>query len=78
MRWEGHVARMGDMRNSYEISVAKPEGKSSLEGPRRRWEDNITMDLRKIRWEVVDLMNSVQDRELWQALVITLMNFGVP
>jgi len=62
MRWEGHVARMGDMRNSYEISVAKPEGKSSLEGPRRRWEDNIRLDLRERGWEVVDWIRLAQDR----------------
>jgi hypothetical protein len=48
MRWEGHVARMGEKRNAYRILVGNPEGKRPLERPRRRWEDNIEMDLREI------------------------------
>jgi hypothetical protein len=48
MRWAGHVARMGEKRNSYRILVGKPEGKRPLGRPRRRWEDNIRMDLREI------------------------------
>jgi hypothetical protein len=46
MKWAGHVARMGEKRNAYRILVGKPEGKSPLERPRRRWVDNIKMDLR--------------------------------
>ena len=45
MRWAGHVARMGDGRGVYRVLVGKPEGKRPLGGPRRRWEDNIKMDL---------------------------------
>ena len=45
MRWAGHVARMGDRRGVYRVLVVKPEGKRSLGRPRRRWEDNIKMDL---------------------------------
>jgi hypothetical protein len=41
MRWLGHVARMGTIRNAYEILIGKPEGKRPLERPRHRWEDNI-------------------------------------
>jgi hypothetical protein len=49
MRWEGHVARMGKkQKNAYRILVAKPEGKRSLGRPRRRWVNNIKMDLREI------------------------------
>jgi hypothetical protein len=48
MRWAGHVARMGEKRNAYRISVGKPEGKKPLGRPRRRWVDNIKMDLREI------------------------------
>jgi hypothetical protein len=48
MRWLGHVARMGEKRNAYRILVGKPEGKRTLRIPRRRWEDNIKMDLREI------------------------------
>jgi hypothetical protein len=49
MRWAGHIARTGEKRNPYRILVGKPEGKKPLGSPRRRWEDNIRMDLRKIR-----------------------------
>jgi hypothetical protein len=48
MRWVGHVARMGEKRNAYKILVGKPEGKRPLGRPRRRWEDNIRIDLREI------------------------------
>jgi hypothetical protein len=47
MRWERHVARMGENRNAYRILVGKPEGKRPLERPRRKWEDNNRMDLRE-------------------------------
>jgi hypothetical protein len=52
MRWAGHVARMGEGRNVYRVLVGKPEGKRTLERPRRRWEDGIKIDLREIGWEV--------------------------
>jgi hypothetical protein len=48
MRWAGHVARMGETRKAYKIRVGKPEEKRPLERPRRRWVDNIKMDLREI------------------------------
>jgi hypothetical protein len=54
MRWAGHVARMGEIKNSYSILVGKPEEKRPLGRPRRRWEDNIIMDLREIGSEDVD------------------------
>jgi hypothetical protein len=50
MRWAGHVARMGEGRNVYRVSVGKPEGKRPLGRPRRRWEDGIKMVLREIGW----------------------------
>jgi hypothetical protein len=50
----------GWKRNAYKILVGKPEGKSSCERPRRRWEDNIKMGLREIGWENVDLIHMVQ------------------
>jgi len=53
MRWAGHVARMGEMRNAYKIFVGKLEGKRPLGRPRRIWRDTITIDLREIRWEDV-------------------------
>jgi hypothetical protein len=54
MRWAGHVARMGEKRNAYRLLVAKPEGKRPLGRPRRRWVDNIKMDILKIGWGCVD------------------------
>jgi hypothetical protein len=48
MRWAGHVARMGEKRNAYRILVRKPEAKRPLRRPRRRWVDNIKMDLREV------------------------------
>jgi hypothetical protein len=54
MRWEGHVARIGEKRNVYRILVGKPEGKRPLGRPRRRWVDNIKMDLREVGWDGMD------------------------
>jgi hypothetical protein len=51
MRWAGHVARMSEKRNAYRILMGKPEGKRPLGRPRRRWVDNIKMDVREIRWD---------------------------
>ena len=50
MRWVGHVARIGERRGSYRVLVGKPEGKRPLGRPRRRWEDNIKMDLQEVGW----------------------------
>jgi hypothetical protein len=57
------------MKIACKILVENPEGKRPLGRPRRRWEDNIRMDLREIAWEVVDWMRLVQDRGRWRALV---------
>jgi len=51
MRWAEHVARVGKRRGLYSVLVGKPEGKKPLGGPRRRWENNIKMDLQKVGWE---------------------------
>jgi hypothetical protein len=50
MRWAGHVERMSEKRNAYRILVGNPEGRRTLGRHRRRWEDNIKMDLREIGW----------------------------
>jgi hypothetical protein len=55
MRWEGHVTRMGENRNVYRLLVGKPEGKRPLGRPRRRWIDNIKMDLLEIGLSVCGL-----------------------
>jgi hypothetical protein len=62
MRWAGHVARMGETRNAYRILVGKPEGKRPLRRPRRRWVDNIKMDLRAIEWDSMNWIDLAQDR----------------
>jgi hypothetical protein len=54
MRWAEHVARMGEVRGAYNILVGRPEGRRPLGRPRRRWEDNIKMDLREIGFGDVD------------------------
>jgi hypothetical protein len=69
---------MGEKRNAYRILVGKPEGKRQLGRPRRRWEDNIRMDLREIGWSGMDWINVAQDRDQWRALVNTVMNRRVP
>jgi len=76
MRWVGNVARMGEGRGVHRVLVGKPEGKRPLGRPRRRWEDNIKMDLREVG-EGGDRMELVQDRGRWRALVNTVMNFRV-
>ena len=78
MRWWGHVARMGEGSGVYRVLVGKPEGKRPLGRPRRRWEDNIKMDLQEVRGGCGDWMELAQDRDKWWALVSTVMNLRVP
>ena len=78
MRWAGHVARMGDGRGVHRVLVGKPEGKRLLGRPRRRWEDNIKMDLREVGGGCGDWMEFAQDRDRWQTLVNTVRNLRVP
>jgi hypothetical protein len=59
------------------VLVGKPEGKKSLERPRRRWEDNITMDLQEVGCASMDLIELARDRDRWQALVNAVMNLWV-
>jgi hypothetical protein len=69
----GHTARMGDMINAYNILIGKREGKRPLEKPRRRWEDNIRMDLKETVWQGVDWMHLAQDKDQWRTVVNTGM-----
>jgi hypothetical protein len=62
----------------YRIMVGKPEGKRPLERPRRRWVDNIKMDLREIGWDGMDQIKLAQDRGQWRSLVNMVMNLRVP
>jgi hypothetical protein len=59
MRWAGHVARTGAKSNAYMILLGKPEGKRPLGRPRRRWEDNIKMDIRDIEWGGMDWIDRI-------------------
>ena len=76
MRWVRHVARMGEGRVVDRVLIGKPEGKRPLGRPRRRWEDNIKMDLQEVGCG--DWMELAQDRDRWRALVSTVMNLLVP
>jgi hypothetical protein len=78
MRWVGHVARMGKKQNAYRLLVGRPEGKRPLGRPRRRWVDNVRMDLREVRWGHVDWIGLAQDRNRWRALVNSILNLWVP
>ena len=78
MRWEGHVARMGEERGVHRVLVGKPEVKRPFGRPRRRWENNIKMDLQEVRGGCGDWMGLAQDRDRWRALVSTVMNIRVP
>jgi hypothetical protein len=78
MRWAGHAARMGEKRNAYRLLVGKPGGKRPLGRPRRRWVDNIIMDLEEVGWGDVDWIGRAQDRNRWRALVNSVLNLRVP
>jgi len=78
IRWAWHVARMGEERGVYRILVGKPEGKRPLGRPRRRWVDNIRMDLQEVECGYVDWIGLAQDRDRWRTLVSAVMNFRVP
>ena len=78
MRWAGHMAHMGEKRVVYWFLVGKPEGKRPLGRHRRRWVDNIRMDLQEVGCGYVDWIGLAQDRESWRTLVSAVMNFRVP
>ena len=78
MRWAGHVARMGEDRGVHRVLVRMPEGKRSLVRPRRRWEDNIKMDLEEVGGGRGDWMELAQHRDRWRALGGTVRDFWVP
>ena len=78
MRWAGHVARMGEDRGVHRVLVGKPEGKKPLGRPRRRWKDNIRMDLQEVGGGRGEWMELAQDGDRWRALVGMVRNFRVP
>ena len=72
------MARMEEGRGVHKVLVGKPEGKRLLDRPRRRWEDNIKMDLQEVELGCGDWMELAKDRDRWRAFVSTVTNFGVP
>ena len=76
MRWAGHVARMGEERGVYRVLVGKPKGKRPLGRPRRRWVDNIRMDLQEAGCRYMDWIGLAQDRDSWRTLVSAIRTFG--
>ena len=78
MRWTGHVARMGKSRGVYRFLVGKPEGKRPLGRPRRRWDDNIKMDLQEVGCGGVDWIELAVDRERCRARVNAILHLRVP
>jgi hypothetical protein len=78
MRWAGHVTRMGEGRGAYRVLVVRSEGKRSLGRPRRRWEDNIKMDLREIGIDGANWSRLTQDWVQWRTFVNNVMKLRVP
>ncbi|KAJ4449068.1 hypothetical protein ANN_00463 [Periplaneta americana] len=77
LRWAGHVARMGESRNAYRVLVGRPKGKRPLGRPRRRWEDNIKMDLREVGYDGRDWTDIAKDRDQLRAYVRAAMNLRI-
>jgi len=72
------VAHMGKRRGVHRVLVRKPEGKRPMRRPRRRWEDNIKMDIQEVGGVCGDWMELAQHRDMWRALVSRVMNIRVP
>jgi len=78
MRWAGHVARMGERRGEYRVLAGKREGKRPPGRPRRRWEDNIKVNLQEVECGAMDWIELAQDRDRWRALLNAVMNHQFP
>ena len=78
MRWAGHVACMGERRGVYRVLLGKYEGKRPFGRPRRRWEDNIKMDIQEVECGVMDWIEMAQDRDRWRGPVDVVINHQVP
>jgi hypothetical protein len=78
MRWAGHVARMGEGTGIYRVLVGRPECRRPLGRPRRRWEDNIKMDLSEIGIDGSNWIRLAQDRVQWRVFVNMVINLWIP
>jgi len=78
LRWAGYVARIEEGRSAFKILTSKPTGKRPLGWPKRRWEDNIWIDLEDIGIIVGNWVNSTEDRDYWRALVNAALNLRDP
>ena len=78
MRWTGHVASMRERTGVYRVMVGKPDKKSPLGRPRRRWEDKIKMNLQEVRCGCRDWIELAQDRDSWRAFVNAVMKLRIP
>ena len=78
LKWAGHVARMEQSRNAYRVLVGKPEGKRPLGRPRRRWEDNIKMNLREVDCDPGEWIDLAEDMDQRRDYVSAVMNLRVP
>ena len=78
MRWAGPVTRMGERRGLYRVLVGKSERRRPLGRSRRRWDDNIKMELQEVGCGDMDWIELAQDRHRWRALVVAVMNLQVP
>jgi hypothetical protein len=74
----GPCSKNGEKRNAYILLVGKPEGKRQLRRPRRRWVNNIRMDLGEVGWGDVDWIGLAKDRNRWRALVNSVLNLRIP
>jgi hypothetical protein len=78
MRWAGHVARKEEGRGVYRVLVGRPEGKRPLGRSRKRWEDNIKMDLREVGTDGSNWIQLAQDGVQWRTFVSMVMNLRIP
>jgi hypothetical protein len=78
MRWTWHVAHMEEKWSAWRILVGKPEGKRPLGGSKRKWVNNIKIDLTEIGWDGRGWIDLAQDRDQWRAVVNTVMILRVP
>jgi hypothetical protein len=78
MRCAGHIARMRERRGAYRLLVGKPERKRQIGRTRRRWEDNIKMDLQEVGCGGMNWIYVARDRDRWRALMSAVMNIRIP